>query len=144
MIIMVHFVLGPKGSGKTKWLIDNANEDIRRGNGNIVFIDVDDNHIFSLNYSVRLINAMEFNINSIEAFYGFLCGIIGRDYDVEKMYIDGIYKVLCLGKEELEKIKELLTFLGEKFNTKFYIGLDLSLDEVPEELRENCMELAFG
>lgn len=140
---MVHFVIGPKGSGKTKWLIDNANEDIRRGNGNIVFIDVDDNHIFSLNYSVRLINAMEFNINSIEMFYGFLCGIIGSDYDVEKVYIDGIYKVLPLKSEELEKLNGLLTFLGKKFNTKFYIGLDLNLNEVPETLQGNCLELAL-
>ena len=63
---MVSFVIGPKGSGKTKWLIDQANVEIKKGNGNIIFIDVDDNHIFSLDYSVRLINAMEFNINSID------------------------------------------------------------------------------
>ncbi|NMR96192.1 hypothetical protein HKB01_02725, partial [Vibrio parahaemolyticus] len=51
---MVKFILGEQGSGKTKWLIDNANKDMLEGNGNIVFIDVDDEHIFSLNYNVRL------------------------------------------------------------------------------------------
>lgn len=141
---MVYFVLGPKGSGKTKWLIDNANEDIRTGNGNIVFIDVDDNHIFSLNPSVRLINAMEFNINNIESLYGFLCGIIGSNYDVEKIYIDGIYKVLSLKGEELEKLSKQLDFIGEKFNTKFYIGLDLKFNEIPEKLQNNCLELALS
>lgn len=88
---MIKLLCGTKGSGKTKRLIDMANSEMKSGNGNIAFIDVDDNHIFSLDYSVRLINAMEFNINNIESFYGFLCGIIGMNYDVEKIYVDGIY-----------------------------------------------------
>ena len=91
---MVKLILGEKGSGKTKWLIDNANKDMKEGNGNIAFIDVDDDHIFTLNYNVRLINAMEFNILDVESFYGFLCGLIGMDYDVEKIYVDSIYKII--------------------------------------------------
>ena len=81
---MVKFILGGKGVGKTKWLIENANNDIKEGNDNIVFIDVDDDHIFTLDSSVRLINAVEFNVLDIESFYGFLCGIISMNYDVEK------------------------------------------------------------
>ena len=99
---MVKFILGEKGSGKTKWLIDNANKEMREGNGNIAFIDVDDDHIFSLNYNVRLINAMEFNIESIESLYGFLCGLIGMDYDLEKIYVDSIYKIMDIDIKSLE------------------------------------------
>lgn len=138
---MVKFILGPKGSGKTKWLIDRANEEMKKGNGNIVFIDVDDNHIFSLDYSVRLINAMEFNIKDIESFYGFLCGIIGMDYDVEKIYVDGIYKALPLKVKELEKLKEDLIHIGEKFNTEFYIGSDLNMEGMPDGLKNYCIQL---
>ncbi|NLY77712.1 MAG: hypothetical protein GX080_06455 [Tissierellia bacterium] len=138
---MVHFVLGAKGSGKTKWLIDQANSEIKKGNGNIIFIDVDDNHIFSLDYSVRLVNAIEFNIKSIESFYGFLCGIIARDYDVEKIYVDGIYKVLSLTSDDLSKLSDDLDYIGKKFDTEFYIGLDMHIEEVPERFRANCVEL---
>jgi hypothetical protein len=141
MVLMVYFVLGPKGSGKTKWLIDQANEEIKKGNGNIIFIDVDDNHIFSLDYSVRLVNAIEFNIDSIESFYGFLCGIIARDYDVEKIYIDGIYKVLSLTDENILELSERLDSIGEKFNTQFYMGLDVDIEGVPEKYRDKCIEL---
>ncbi|NLX61972.1 MAG: hypothetical protein GXZ06_05575 [Tissierellia bacterium] len=141
---MVHFVLGPKGSGKTKWLIDNANEDVRRGNEHIVFVDVDDNHIFSLDRSVRLINAMEFHIDNIEALYGFLCGIIASNYDIEKIYIDGIYKILPLKGEEVEKLSEKLNIIGSEFNTQFYMGLDLELHEIPEKLQDNCFQLALA
>ena len=138
---MVKFILGPKGSGKTKWLIDRANEDMKQGNGNVIFVDVDDNHIFSLNYNVRLINAMEFNINNVESFYGFLCGIIGRDYDVEKIYVDSIYKVIPLEISDLQKLKEDLDLVTEIFGTDFYINVEYSLEDMPEDLRENCIEL---
>ncbi|MBU5437378.1 hypothetical protein KQI42_05115 [Tissierella sp. MSJ-40] len=138
---MVKFILGTKGSGKTKWLIDNANKDMKEGNGNIAFIDVDDNHIFSLDYSVRLINAMEFNILNVESFYGFLCGVIGMDYDIEKVYVDGIYKIIDLKIEDLEKLLKDLTTISEKFNTDFYINVEYTMEQVPEDLREHCLEL---
>lgn len=138
---MVKFILGAKGIGKTRWLVDNANKEMKEGNGNIAFIDVDDDHIFTLNYSVRLINAMEFNILNIESLYGFLCGVIGMDYDLEKIYVDSIYKVIDLGMEDLERLVKDLTKIGEKFETEFYINLEYSLDEMPESLKEYCIEL---
>lgn len=141
---MVKFILGEKGSGKTKWLIDNANKDMKEGNGNIAFIDVDDDHIFSLNYNVRLINAMEFNILNIESFYGFLCGIIGMDYDVEKIYVDSLYKVMNLDILALEKLLSELTKIGEKFGTEFFINVDYTIDQIPEHLKEYCYELEVG
>lgn len=141
---MVKFICGTKGSGKTKYLIDMANEDIKKGNGNIAFIDVDDNHIFSLDYSVRLINAMEFNINSIESFYGFLCGIIGMDYDVEKVYVDGIYMLIDIKPETLVCLTEALEEVAKKFNTDFYIGLDYTIEELPSSLKEYGEELKMN
>lgn len=138
---MVKFICGTKGSGKTKYLIDMANEDIKKGNGNIAFIDVDDNHIFSLDYSVRLINAMEFNIKSIESFYGFLCGLIGMNYDVEKVYVDGIYKLIDIKLDDLVSLAEALDEISKKFNIDFYIGLDYTIEELPSSLKVHAEEL---
>ncbi|OLS02806.1 hypothetical protein [Tissierella creatinophila] len=138
---MVNFILGAKGTGKTKWLIDNANKDKKEGNGNIAFVDVDDDHIFTLDYNVRLINAMEFKILDIESFYGFLCGIISRDYDIEKIYVDGIYKIMDIEIKDLKKLLEKLTFIGEKFNTEFFINVDYVLEDIPENLKSYCIEL---
>ena len=138
---MVKFILGEKGSGKTKWLIDNANKEMKEGNGNIAFIDVDDDHIFSLNYNVRLINAMEFNIESIESLYGFLCGLVGMDYDLEKIYVDSIYKVIDLDIKSLEILKNSLNTISERFDTDFYINVDYLMEDIPEELREYCLEI---
>ncbi|MBC8588726.1 hypothetical protein [Paratissierella segnis] len=138
---MVKFILGSKGSGKTKWLIDNANKDMKEGNGNIAFIDVDDDHIFTLDYNVRLINAMEFNIVNIETFYGFLCGIMGMDYDLEKIYVDGIYKIMNLEIKDLECLLNNLNELSDKFDTELYINVDYQLKDIPENLKECCIEL---
>lgn len=141
MVNLVRFIVGAKGSGKTKWLIGRANEEIRKKNEGIVFIDVEDNHIFNLSYLVRLINAMEFNIDNIESFYGFLCGIIGMDYDVEEIYVDGLYKVFPLNGDELLDFKRKLMIIAEKFNVKFYIGSDLNSKEIPIDLKPNCFQL---
>ena len=138
---MVKFILGAKGIGKTRWLVENANKDMKEGNGNIAFIDVDDDHIFTLNYNVRLINAMEFNVLNVESFYGFLCGVVGMDYDLEKVYVDSIYKVIDFKMADLEKLAKDLTAVGEKFETEFYINLENSIDEIPEELKANCIEI---
>ena len=109
---MIKYILGSKGSGKTRWLIDNANEDMKQGDGNIAFVEVDDDHIFSLDYNVRLINATEYRLNSIDSFYGFICGLLAMDYDLHKIYVDGIYKVLKLNVEDLEHLTtRLLKFL---------------------------------
>lgn len=138
---MVKFILGEKGSGKTKWLIDNANKDMTEGNGNIAFVDVDDNHIFSLNYNVRLINAMEFNVLNVQSFYGFLCGIMSMDYDLEKIYVDGIYKVMNLELKDLVYLLDSLDKISEKYEVEFYINIDYTMDKIPENLKDYCYQI---
>ena len=141
---MVKFILGEKGAGKTKWLIDNANSEMDKGNGNIAFVDVDDDHIFSLNYNVRLINAMEFNIYNIESLYGFLCGILSMDYDLEKVYVDSIYKKIKLDEESIGFLAEKLNEIAKKYDTEFYINVDYTMDEMPEHLKECSLEVELS
>ncbi len=141
---MVKFILGEKGAGKTKWLIDNANNEMDKGNGNIAFVDVDDDHIFSLNYNVRLINAMEFNIYNIESLYGFLCGILSMDYDLEKVYVDSIYKKIKLDEESIGFLAEKLNEIAKKYDTEFYINVDYTMDEMPEHLKECSLEVELS
>lgn len=137
---MIEYILGAKGAGKTKWLIDQANEDIKNGNGNIAFVEVDDDHIFSLDYNVRLINATEYNLSNLENFYGFLCGLFAMDYDLEKIYVDGIYKVLDLSQDDLKELLSRINNLNLE-NRKLFINVDYVLSEVDDELRECSHEV---
>lgn len=138
---MVKFILGAKGAGKTKWLIDQANNDIKEGNGNIAFVEVDDDHIFSLDYNVRLINADDYRLQNIESFYGFLCGLMAMDYDLQKIYVDGVYKVVKLNIEELEFLFNKLSKVKEEEEREIFINVDYVMDEIPAEFQKNCLEV---
>ncbi|KXO17071.1 hypothetical protein HMPREF3189_00038 [Clostridiales bacterium KA00134] len=138
---MVKFILGAKGAGKTKWLIDEANKEIGEGNGNIAFVEVDDDHIFSLDYNVRLINATDYRLANIESLYGFLCGLMAMDYDLKKIYVDGIYKVIRLNIEEVEFLCSKLSKVPEIEGREIYINVDFMLDDMPEYFKNNCLEV---
>lgn len=140
---MIKFITGAKGSGKTKWLIDSANEEFKSGNGNIAFIDVDDDHIFSLDYNVRLINLTEYKVKSLAGLYGFVCGMLAMDYDLERIYIDSVYKIVELKEEDLEIVYKDLNEVAEANNACIYINVDKLTDEMPESLREYCEEASL-
>ena len=138
---MLNFVLGPSGSGKTKWLIDKANEEMRKGNGNIIFIDTDDTHIFSLDHSVRLTNAKEYEIVNLDRLFGFIFGIVSRDYDVEKIYIDGIYSILELDSDKLCKFKKDVDALCEDHKLEVFMGVNIPKEKLCEGGQASCVEL---
>ena len=141
MIFMVKLILGAKGAGKTKWLINGANDDIKSGNGNITFLDVEDEHIFSLDTNVRLINLSDYSVNSIEKFYGFLLGMLSMDFDLEKIYIDSIYKIIDIKKEDLKCLVKNLDEISEKHDVDILINVDYVADEVYSDLRSYIEEV---
>ncbi|MDO5026266.1 MAG: hypothetical protein Q4E50_00380 [Tissierellia bacterium] len=138
---MIYLILGPSGSGKTKNLIEDANREKANGNGNIVFIDADDSHIFTLDYSVRLINANKYRVNNIDTLVGFLSGIASRDYDIEKMYLDGLYDIVDLKGDKLVELVDRLNVLSEESNLDVYMGLNQEKEELPEGLKAEVKEL---
>lgn len=138
---MISLILGKSGSGKTKLLIENANEEKARGNGNIVFIDTDDTHIFTLDYAIRLINAKKFNITNVDSLYGFIAGIVSRDYDIEKIYIDGIYQIVEFSNEELSDLVKRLNELSKINQIEILMGLDKEEGELPEGIEASVKVL---
>ncbi len=138
---MVKLILGAKGAGKTKWLINGANDDIKSGNGNITFLDVEDEHIFSLDTNVRLINLSDFSINTIEKFYGFLLGMLSMDFDLEKIYIDSVYKIIDIKKDDLKCLVKNLEEISEKHDVDILINVNYLADEVDSDLRSYIEEV---
>ena len=133
---MVKFITGEKGSGKTKWLIDRANEEFGSGNGNIAFLDVDDDHIFSLDYNIRLINVSEYGLEHLDSLYGFICGMLSMDYDLEQIYIDSYYKLVPMDDDEdLVRLYNDIEKVAQERNVSIYINIDRTMDEMPEELK---------
>ena len=132
---MVKFIVGEKGTGKTKVMIDMANEASKASKGHVVYIDRDNNHMYDLDRSLRFINAGEFQIENLKAFYGFLCGVISQNFDIEKVFIDG-QRVISNAEEDcLQVFVKNMEKLYKDFGVSFVVSLSRNPDNVPEFLK---------
>jgi ABC-type phosphate/phosphonate transport system ATPase subunit len=133
---MINVFYGQKGAGKSKSLLKLANERIDEAKGNVVYIDDDKRPMLELNRKIRFISTDNFDLKDYKNFYGFLCGILSEDYDIEAMFIDGLFNIV----EGEEKDAALLFYnmekLVQKYKLDFYINLNLDSIEVPEYLKK--------
>ncbi|MFZ5967873.1 MAG: hypothetical protein ACOYVK_11965 [Bacillota bacterium] len=133
---MVKIIAGGKGTGKTKAMIDMANQLATNGKGHVVFIDDDNRHIYDLKHAVRFICTKEYPIKSAESFLGFLCGIISEDHDIEAIYIDGITKIVDVDCSDLPNLVKELKAFAEQFQIDFIVSVNCEVEKLPEELKE--------
>ncbi|SCY27272.1 hypothetical protein [Alkaliphilus peptidifermentans] len=131
---MIKLFVGKKGSGKTKLLIDSANEAIKKVKGHVVYVDYDNSHMFQIDYRVRFISTKEYTIIDDEGFYGFICGIIASNYDIETIFIDGLYKITRKDLLDLSNFFAKLDSLEMKYNVSFIFSVSYDSDELPEFL----------
>ncbi len=133
---MVQMIIGKKGKGKTKQLLDKVNTSIKTANGNIVYIDKSSKHMLELNNKIRLIDASGYGLKNSDEFIGFILGIISQDHDLEEMYLDSFLNVAKLeGADITATIKELDS-ISKNFNVNFILSVSLDKDELPAELGE--------
>ncbi|MCX7711930.1 MAG: hypothetical protein N2484_18960 [Clostridia bacterium] len=133
---MIRVFYGKKGMGKTKSLIDQANQLVSEGKGDVVFIDDSSQLMYDLKHEIRFINISEFPIKGHEAFLGFLCGVIAEDYDIEGIFIDGLTYIVKEKTENLAGFFESIRQISEKFNIKFFMSINGDSDIAPEFLNQ--------
>ena len=133
---MVQLIIGNKGRGKTRYLLDKVNTEVKEIPGNICYLDKSTKHMFELNRSARLINVSDFTIENTDQFIGFICGIISQDHDLQQMYFDSFLKIAHLeGKDVTDAIKKICR-ISDAFGVNFFISLSLDVEDVGEELGE--------
>lgn len=131
---MVQIIAGKKGKGKTKHLLEQANNAVKQSSGSIVYLDKSSKHMYELNNKIRLINVNEYPISSSEGFIGFICGIISQDHDLEMMFLDSFLKLACLEGEDISDVITNLENIGDKYRVTFV----LSVSQDAENLSENA------
>ncbi|HPW00643.1 MAG TPA: hypothetical protein PLP20_06280, partial [Oscillospiraceae bacterium] len=89
---MIKFILGPKGSGKTKFLLDNIAEAVKNSSGCVVAVERGQTMYYDIDHSVRLIDIDEYDISNYDSFYGFLAGLMAGNYDITDIFIDATFK----------------------------------------------------
>ena len=127
---MIQVIAGNKGSGKTKRIIDMANNATQDSKHDIVFIDDDNRYMFDLRHEVRFINAGEYNLLSDQMFMGFLAGAVAQNFDVGLILIDAFKKLIKCDLATTDWLFERIELLSAKHSVDFVI----SISEDPEQL----------
>ena len=133
---MVELIVGKKGKGKTKVLLDKVNGAIKNVNGSIVYLDKSTKHMYELNNKIRLIDVSGYPIINADEFVGFICGIISQDHDLEQIYLDSFLTTAKLEGLDISGTLEQLEEIGEKFGIYFIISVSLDKEEIPAEFQD--------
>lgn len=121
---MVKLLIGTKGSGKTKKMIEMANQRLESSNGNIVFINKNDRLIYDLNHSIRVVSMQEYeHITNSDEYIGFIYGIISGDHDIEVIFIDSILKHADVNVEDIPEFLNRLREISEIYKIEFIVSL---------------------
>lgn len=134
---MIQLFFNQRGAGKSKNLVKLANEEIQKSKGSIIFIDNDNKRMLQLSKDVRLIPMDNYCINSYDQFYGFLQGIISRDYDVESIYIDSIADILeDIELDELENYLEKIELMSRELDVNVFLTVHGDVSVVSDTLKK--------
>lgn len=137
---MIQLIVGAKGKGKTKHLLEKVNNAVKTVDGNIVYLDKNSKHMYELKNKIRLINTSEFPFTSTDEFIGFLCGIVSQDHDLQELYLDSFMDVAFIkDKGSIEGVLERLVKISEQFAVDFIISVSLESDEVPEKFKDKVI-----
>ena len=121
---MIQVFCGKRGSGKTKRLIEKANAQMETIDGHIVYIDDDNGPMHQLSRSIRFISTKEYKLRGLEGLYGYLCGILSCDYDIQQIYIDGLSNIASIDTKKAEELFDNLERLSQDFKVDFYINVN--------------------
>lgn len=136
---MVQIIAGRKGKGKTKYLLEKANEAVEKAHGSIVYLDKNGKHMYELNNKIRLINVREYPIDSTEAFIGFIIGIISQDHDLEEMFLDSFLNLAELEGRDVSRALHQLKEIGEKYSVIFVLSVSLDKVSLPAEFQDDVV-----
>ena len=135
---MIQLVCGKQGAGKTKQLIDMANTLAKTNDGHIVYVDADQSQIFRLDYSIRLVQTAEYPLKTSSEFFGFFCGILSQDYDINTVFIDGLLKNAKIDADKMGALLDRVAEVAERYNIHFIISMSCDENEIPEKY-QSCL-----
>lgn len=131
---MLEIIAGEKGKGKTKVLINKANDAVKIASGNIVYMDKNNKHMYELSNRVRLINIPAFHIDNSIMFLGFLYGVLSQDHDLSQIYIDNFFSTSNADENEFTEIVDTLLRISEEYEVDIILSIAKSEEALPERL----------
>ena len=130
---MVSLLIGRKGTGKTKQMIDLANESMEKAHGSIVFINENHRLMHDLKYRIRVVCMDDYeDITNSDEYIGFIYGIISSDHDIEKIFIDSILKHADFELSDLPEFLERLKRISDKAGSDFIVSISADKDKIKD------------
>ena len=139
---MIQIISGTKGSGKSKQLIDIANEALAKESGFVVFIDDDKRYMYDLKREIRFVDATDykaFSGYSAETFLAFVTGMLAANFDITLVCIDGLLKLTNAQPEALESFFVQLSQISENHSCNFVVAMSAETEKLPESIRKYCI-----
>lgn len=135
--IMIKLLIGTKGTGKTKALIEQVNAASSVAKGNVVFISNNTSSaMFDISRNVRMTDTTDFDIVNYSEFEGFICGIISGNYDITNIFVDGLFKIVKSDDlDGLETFLARLEKISKKFDISFVLSLSIDADTAPDYVK---------
>lgn len=139
---MIKLIVGSKGSGKTKKLIDEVNKASSNSKGHVVCIEKGDSLRFDIKYNVRLIDINEYKVSGIDAYYGFFAGLLAGNYDITDILGDATFKILSgsskgvKDQSALEELVKKLEALTKNSNCVITLTVSCEESDIPESIRQ--------
>ena len=131
---MIKLIIGKKGSGKTKKLINAVTEASKKSTGNVVCIEKGPGLTYDIPSSVRLVNTEVYGISGYESLYGFLSGICAGNYDVTDIFIDATLRIGSRDYNELADFIAKIDGLAKESNTNFVLTVSCDESDLPERI----------
>ncbi|MEX1307550.1 MAG: hypothetical protein AB1Z19_03400 [Eubacteriales bacterium] len=132
---MIQVILGKKGSGKSKQVVEMANKLVGEAEGDIVYIDDDSRCMLDVRHEIRFVNCSEYNVDDVNKFYGFVCGMISQDFDISHIFIDGLKNMVHSELTEMEVLFKDLDDVLKRNNVKAVIVVSADPETAPEFLK---------
>ena len=133
---MIKLIVGKKGSGKTKILVDMVNNAAKTTDGNVVCVEQKPKLTYDLDHSVRLLDVVNYDISGFDAFYGYVAGLLSGNYDITELYVDTILKICGQDLNALGEFFDKINKVAEQANTKLVFTVSADVSELPDSVKK--------
>ena len=125
-------IYGPKGTGKTKQIIECANKSLDEAKGHVIFVTDTARYSYDLNNQIRYLDVSNFEITGEDGLRGFIKGLVAANGDNEYIFVDGIARITNKNLSELSNIFGAIEKLEKDFGVKFVLTCSAAKEDLPD------------
>jgi len=133
---MIKLIVGKKGSGKTKAMLDSIATAVNSENGNVIFVCNSNRHMLEVTHAARMVDVSDADTETYRLFKSFINGMLSQNYDISHIFIDSLFKVVPDDKDGLEGFINALEEISNKNNVKFTICISADKSELPDSIHK--------